>query len=320
MNVVTLGGNALLPEQGKGTFEEQFVVATRAMEGVADLIAHANEEVVLSHGNGPIVGNIMIRNEAARAEIPPMPLDVCGADSQGGIGYLLQQVLDNALVARGVRCRVVSLVTQCVVDENDPAFGMPTKPIGQFYHEERARYLERSKGWTFIEDAGRGGRRVVPSPRPLEIVEWDAIRCLVASGMVVIAAGGGGVPVIRRDGKFRGVEAVIDKDRAAVVLAKQLRARRLIALTSVDRVSLDFGKATQRPLDEISAAEAARHLREGQFPSGSMGPKIEAAIDFVGHGGEEAIITSPGNLLAAVEGKAGTHIRARVVDHEPEWV
>jgi len=318
MNVVTLGGNALLPEQGKGTFEEQFVVASRAMEGVAELIAHANEEVVLSHGNGPIVGNIVIRNEAAKAEIPPMPLDVCGADSQGGIGYLLQQVLDNALAERGVRCRVVSIVTQCVVDEEDPAFSKPTKPIGKFYHEEQARYLERTKGWDLVEDAGRGWRRVVPSPRPLEIVEWDAIRSLVAAGMVVIAAGGGGVPVVRREGKLRGVEAVIDKDRAAAVLAKQLRARRLVALTSVDRVSLDFGKPTQRPIDVMSAAEAARHLREGQFPSGSMGPKVEAAIDFVGHGGEEAIITSPGSLLAAVRGAAGTHIRPRVADHEPE--
>ena len=159
---------------------------------------------------------------------------------------------------------------------------------------------------------------MVPSPRPLEIVEWDAIRSLVASGMVVIAAGGGGVPVVRREGKLRGVEAVIDKDRAAAVLAKQLRARRLISLTSVDRVSLDFGKPSQRDLPELSAAEAARHLREGQFPAGSMGPKIEAAIDFVGHGGEEAIITSPKKLLAAVEGRAGTHIRLRIGDREPE--
>ena len=172
----------------------------------------------------------------------------------------------------------------------------------------------------FVDDSGRGWRRVVPSPRPTEIVEWDAIRSLVAAGMVVIAAGGGGVPVVRRDGRLRGVEAVIDKDRAAAVLAKQLRARRLISLTSVDRVALDFGKPTQRDLDELSTVEAARHLREGQFPSGSMGPKVEAAIDFVGHGGEEAIITSPGNLLAAVEGKAGTHIRLRTVDHEPEPV
>jgi len=320
MNVVTLGGNALLPGQGKGTFEEQFVVASRAMDGVAELITHANEEVVLSHGNGPIVGNILIRNEAAKNEIPPMPLDVCGADSQGGIGYLLQQVLDNALAERGVRCRVVSLVTQCIVDEDDPAFGDPTKPIGRFYSEEEAKYLERTKGWDFIEDSGRGWRRVVPSPRPLEIVEWDAIRSLVAAGMVVIAAGGGGVPVVRREGKLRGVEAVIDKDRAAAVLAKQLRARRLIALTSVDRVALDFGKPTQRDLDELSPAEAARYLREGQFPSGSMGPKVEAAIDFVAHGGEEAIITSPENLLAAVEGRAGTHIRPRILDHEPEPV
>jgi carbamate kinase len=320
MNVVTLGGNALLPVQGRGTFEEQFVVATRAMEGVADLIMHANEEVVLSHGNGPIVGNILIRNEAAKEQIPPMPLDVCGADSQGGIGYLLQQVLDNSLSARGIRCRVVSLVTQCVVDEDDPAFAEPTKPIGQFYPQEEAQYLERTKGWVFVDDSGRGWRRVVPSPRPTEIVEWDAIRSLVAAGMVVIAAGGGGVPVVRRDGRLRGVEAVIDKDRAAAVLAKQLRARRLISLTSVDRVALDFGKPTQRDLDELSTVEAARHLREGQFPSGSMGPKVEAAIDFVGHGGEEAIITSPGNLLAAVEGKAGTHIRLRTVDHEPEPV
>lgn len=307
MIVITLGGNAILPGHGKGTIEEQFAVATKAMALVADVIA-SGEQVVLSHGNGPIVGNIAIRNEAAKDRIPPMPLDVCGADSQGGLGYMLQQVLDNELGKRGIRRTVASLVTQCVVNEDDPAFENPTKSIGPFYSEEESVYLMRTKSWRLVEDSGRGYRRVVPSPIPREIVEWEAIRALVDAGVVVIAAGGGGVPVVRRDGCLRGVEAVIDKDRASAVLAAQLGAERLVVLTAVARVAVDFGRPTQRDLDRIDVAEARRLHREGQFPPWSMGPKIEACADFVDAGGNEAIITSPENLMRALAHESGTRI------------
>jgi carbamate kinase len=307
MIVITLGGNAILPGHGKGTIQEQFAVATEAMAGVAEVIA-SGQPVVLSHGNGPIVGNIAIRNEAAKDRVPPMPLDVCGADSQGGIGYMLQQVLDNELGKRGIRRTVVSLVTQCVVNEDDPAFDNPTKSIGPFYTEEESVYLARTKSWRLVEDSGRGYRRVVPSPIPREIVEWEAIRALVDAGIVVIAAGGGGIPVVRRDGRLSGVEAVIDKDRASAVLASQLSAERLVVLTAVARVAVDFGRPTQRDLDRIEVAEARRLQREGQFPPWSMGPKIEACADFVEAGGREAIITSPENLMSALAHESGTRV------------
>ncbi len=307
MIVVTLGGNALLPGTGRGTIDEQIEVARTAMQGVADLVA-SGIAVVLSHGNGPIVGNIVIRNEAARDLIPPMPLDVCGADSQGGIGYMLQQVLGNALRERGVEKTVVSLVTQCVVDERDPAFANPTKPIGPFFPRSTAESIVRALHWTMKEDGKRGFRRVVPSPMPVEIVEWEAIERLVQAGVVVIAAGGGGVPVHLDAGKLRGVEAVIDKDHAAAVLARQLRAERLVVLTAVPQVALDFGKPTQRNLGRLTVDEAKAHLAAGQFPPGSMGPKMEAVIAFVEGGGAEAIITSPDSIFAAMEGRTGTRI------------
>jgi len=299
-----------VPGRGKDTIEEQISVTKSAMRGVAALVARGLR-VVLSHGNGPIVGNIVVRNEAAKDRIPPMPLDVCGADSQGGIGYMLQQVLQNELHGAGVDRTVVSLVTQCVVREDDPAFGNPTKPIGPFYTGEDAAYLGRTKGWSFVEDSGRGFRRVVPSPRPTEIVEWKAIDALVAAGVVVIAAGGGGVPVAREaDGTLRGVEAVIDKDRAAAVLAHHLGVERMVVLTGVAQVALDYGLPTQRDLDVITTTEALRYLAEGQFPPGSMGPKVEACVEFLQGGGRDAVITSAENLLDAVDGRAGTRIVA----------
>lgn len=307
MIVVTLGGNAILTGKGRGTIEEQIEVARNAMRGVADLVA-AGLPVVLSHGNGPIVGNIVIRNEAARDLIAPMPLDVCGADSQGGLGYMLQQVLGNALTERGVGKTVVSVVTQCVVEGADPAFADPTKPIGPFFPQDTAESISKVKGWTMREEGGRGWRRVVPSPRPMEIVELAAIRALVDAGVVVIAAGGGGVPVLRENGRLRGVEAVIDKDRAACVLALQLGARRLLVLTAVAQVALDFGKPSQRFVGRMTTAEAREHLSDGQFPPGNMGPKVEAAVEFVEGGGEEAIITSPAESYGAMEGRTGTRI------------
>ena len=310
--LITLGGNAILPARGTGTFEEQCAVTRATMQPIARLIRDGTE-VVLSHGNGPIVGNILIRNEAARDQIPPMPLDVCGADSQGGIGYMMQQSLQNELRRVGLADRpVVTIVTQVVVDERDPAFRRPTKPIGPFYTEERARLLAKEKGWTIVEDAGRGYRRVVPSPKPLEVVEIAAIRQIVEDGGVAIAAGGGGIPVSRQwDGSLHGVEAVIDKDLASSLLARLLGCQTLVIITGVDRVALRYGKPDQRELERATPDELQGWMEEGHFPAGSMGPKIQAAIEFVRGGGREVVITSPERLTDALEGRTGTLV-ARV--------
>lgn len=306
--LITLGGNAILPPRGTGTFDEQCAITRLTMQPVAQLVREG-ARVVLSHGNGPIVGNILIRNEAARDQIPPMPIDVCDADSQGGIGYMIQQALDNELRRVNVDRTVLTVVTQVVVDERDPAFRRPTKPIGPFYTQERARILAREKGWTVTEDAGRGWRRVVPSPRPLEVVEIAAIRRLVAEDVIVIAAGGGGIPVARQwDGTLHGVEAVIDKDLASSLLARLLGCEILCIVTGVDRVALDYGKPGQRDLECATADELSRYAADGQFPAGSMGPKIQAAIEFVRGGGREAVITSPALLREALAGNAGTRI------------
>jgi carbamate kinase len=307
--VITLGGNAILPARGTGTFEEQLSITRVTMEPIARLVKEG-VTVVLSHGNGPIVGNILIRNEAVRDQIPPMPLDVCGADSEGGIGYMMQQALQNELHRLGLERTVVTLVTQVVVDERDPAFRRPTKPIGPFYTQERARTLAREKRWTVVEDAGRGYRRVVPSPKPLEIVEIGAIRKLVEDGMIVIAAGGGGIPVSRQwDGSLHGVEAVIDKDLASSLLARLLGAETLVIVTGVERVAVHFGRPEQRDISAASASELERWLGEGHFPPGSMGPKIQASIEFVRGGGSSVVITSPEKIREALEGRAGTKIR-----------
>jgi carbamate kinase len=307
--LITLGGNAILPARGTGTFDEQSAITRQTMQPIAQLIRDG-VQVVLSHGNGPIVGNILIRNEAARDQIPPMPLDVCGADSQGGIGYMMQQSLQNELKRVGVDRPVATVVTQIIVDERDPAFRRPTKPIGPFYTQERARLLAREKGWTVIEDAGRGWRRVVASPRPLEVVEIAAIRKLVADGSIAIAAGGGGIPVARQwDGSLHGVEAVIDKDLASSLLARLLGCESLCIITGVDRVALHYGKPDQRDLECATADELSRYAAEGHFQAGSMGPKIQAAIEFVRGGGRDVVITSPAKILEALRGKSGTRIR-----------
>lgn len=307
--LITLGGNAILPARGTGTFEEQCAITRLTMQPIAELIRDGIE-VVLSHGNGPIVGNILIRNEAARDQIPPMPLDVCGADSQGGIGYMMQQSLQNELHRTGLDRTVVTAVTQIVVDERDPAFRRPTKPIGPFYPEERARLLAKEKGWTIVEDAGRGYRRVVPSPQPLEVIEIDAIRGLVDDGVIVIAGGGGGIPVSRQwDGTLHGVEAVIDKDLASSLLARLLGCDTLVIVTGVDRVAVHFGKPEQRDLDVVTVAELEKFQKEGHFPAGNMGPKVQAAIEFVRGGGQEVIITSPEKAREALEGTTGTRVR-----------
>jgi carbamate kinase len=280
------------------------------MQPIARMVEEGSE-IVLSHGNGPIVGNILIRNEAVRDQIPPMPLDVCGADSQGGIGYMMQNLLQNELRRLGLERPVATLVTQVVVDERDPAFRRPTKPIGPFYTEERARQLTREKGWTVVEDAGRGYRRVVPSPQPLEIVEIEAIRRLLKAGAIVIAAGGGGIPVTREwDQSLHGVEAVIDKDLASSLLARMLGFETLVIVTRVEKVALHYRKPAQRDLDDVTADELARYAEEGHFPSGSMGPKIQAAIEFIRGGGSRVIITAPERLSEAIAGETGTHVHA----------
>ncbi len=305
--LLSLGGNAILPGRGAGTIGEQFRVTQASMTHVADLLEQG-VRVILTHGNGPIVGNILVRNQMARDRIPPMPLDVCGADSQGGIGYMIQQTLQNILRERRIPRPVTTVVTQVVVDGNDSAFTHPTKPIGPFYTEEEARNLERLNGWTMAEDSGRGMRRVVPSPRPLRIVEESAIRALFEAGHVVIAAGGGGIPVREDGGALRGVEAVIDKDLTSVILALAVKVDTLINITAVDQVLLDYGKPTSRAVPLLTIDEARRYLDEGQFPEGSMGPKIRAAIRFLEAGGREVIITSPPGVRESLRGRAGTRI------------
>ncbi len=308
--VIALGGNAILPAGTRGTYEEQLDVTTRTMDQVATL-AGEGYQIVLTHGNGPIVGNIVLRNDAGLTlhNIPPMPLHVCGADSQGGIGYMLQQALQNSLRARDLHRPVASVVTQVIVDRDDPAFRKPTKPIGPFYDAARAETLRREFGWTIIEDAGRGFRRVVPSPRPREVVEWEAIQALIEAGVIAVAVGGGGVPVARdADGDLAGVDAVIDKDRASALLAGLIGADTLAIITSVNRVYLRFGTPEAVALDTFDAARAAALLAAGEFPAGSMGPKIESALAFLEAGGREVIITDPDSLHASLQGRAGTRI------------
>jgi carbamate kinase len=267
--------------------------------------------VVVTHGNGPQVGFIMRRSELARHELHPVPLDSCDADTQGAIGYMIQQSLENEFLRRGLKRSAVALVTQVEVDADSPAFTHPSKPIGAFMDEATARARAAQEGWTVREDAGRGWRRVVPSPEPKAIVELAAIKALVDAGFVVTAVGGGGIPVVRDgEGLLRGVEAVIDKDYASSLLATDLDADQFVISTSVERVFLDFRKPGERAIDRMTLAEARRHLADGQFGEGSMAPKIAAAIRYLERGGKRAVITSPEQLERAVDGLAGTSIVA----------
>ncbi|MBE0567684.1 MAG: carbamate kinase [Krumholzibacteria bacterium] len=308
--VIALGGNAIIPAGAQGTFAEQLEITRATMAQVAQLTA-AGHEVVLTHGNGPVVGNIVLRGDAGQAVhgIPAMPMFVCGADSQGGLGFMLQQALQNELRRAGVGKPVVSVVTQVLVDSADPAFGHPTKPIGPFYDQEQAERLRQEYGWAVVKDAGRGWRRVVPSPQPVEVIEWEAIRALLDAGVVTIAVGGGGIPVVRRpDGDLEGVDAVIDKDRASDLLGRLVAAHVLVIVTQVEKVCVHFGKPEQEALDVLPADRAAALLAAGEFPDGSMGPKIEAALSFLAGGGREVVVTAPGQVLAAIRGNAGTRI------------
>lgn len=316
--VIAIGGNSLEQSGRPATLAEQQRIARVTCEGIVDVV-RAGYRVVVTHGNGPQVGEALLRSELAAQLVPPIPLDGCGAETQGLIGYLLQQELTNVLQERGLWQSAVSLITQVVVDAADPAFQQPSKPIGPFYSREEAERRRQELGWTIAEDAGRGWRRVVPSPRPLELVEIAAVRACLRAGSIVIAAGGGGIPVVRRGGRLEGVEAVIDKDRTSALLARQLHAELLIFSTAVDRVALDFGKPGQRFLDRLSWEEAERNLRLGQFPPGSMGPKIEAALEFLNAGGQRVLITSPQNIIRAVRGQAGTEILRPQRAAQPRW-
>jgi carbamate kinase len=304
--VIALGGNAILQHREAGTAEEQLANLRRAAIEIA-AIAAAGYAVAVTHGNGPQVGDILLRNEIAKDILPPMPLDVCGAESQGMIGYLLQQALGEA----GLDMPVAAVLTRTLVDGGDPAlFGSPTKPIGPNYTAMQARGLEREKGWRMVQVPGQGYRRVVPSPRPLALVEGEAIARLFAAGVIVIAAGGGGVPVVGEGGgTLRGVEAVVDKDYTAALLARLVGAGDLLLLTDVEHVALNYGRADQQDLREMTIAEARRHLAAGQFPAGSMGPKVEAAVGFLDAGGERATIASLDSAADALRGRAGTRIR-----------
>jgi len=306
--VIAFGGNALLRPEDRGTHEEQIARAKQAARWLAELVVRGFHVIVV-HGNGPQVGNILIQAEEASTKVPPQSLDVAVAQTEGSIGFLLQQAIRNRLDSIGSGGQVATVLTEVEVDANDPAFKRPTKPIGPFFTRYRAEALERDLGWTMREDAGRGWRHVVPSPRPLRILNTGVITHMLEDARVVIAAGGGGIPVVRgRDGQWRGIEAVIDKDYASALLAAELKAELYVILTGVPKVSLDFGKPTERALDRMTVDEAEHHLREGQFPPGSMGPKIEAAIQFVRKGGNEVLITDVDRLREALEGRAGTRI------------
>ena len=308
--VVAIGGNALILDGQQGTISEQYGNAVEMAGHIATLV-HAGWGIVLTHGNGPQVGFILLRSELVgdSAPVPQLSLEMSSADSQGGIGHILAMALLNALAARGLQDRVAYVLTHTVVDPADPAFGQPTKPIGPFYTEADAGAKRERNGWQMIEDSGRGYRRVVPSPSPLRIVESDQIRTLVDAGHVVVAVGGGGIPVVEDiPGIYHGVEAVIDKDRASALLAASLKVPLLVLSTGVEQVAVHFRKPEQRFLDRLTVTEARRYLAEGEFPKGSMGPKIEAAIAFLEHGGKEVLITTPAALERAISGATGTWI------------
>ncbi|MBL8130534.1 MAG: carbamate kinase [Anaerolineae bacterium] len=304
---VAIGGNSLIEDPKRPDVVHQWEAVRVTCEHIAAMIAEG-WSVIVTHGNGPQVGYILRRSELASEQVHTVPLDLIVADTQGSIGYMIQQSLDNALRRRGINRTVLTVVTQVRVDPADPAFSNPNKPIGSFMTEADARRYE-AEGWSVMEDAGRGWRRVVASPKPQSVQEINAIRALVLNDYVVIAVGGGGIPVIRDDhGELRGTYAVIDKDRASSLLAQQLRADLLVISTGVEKVALNFNKPGQRLLDQMTLNEARQYIAEGHFAPGSMLPKIEAAVEFVGMGGPLAIITDPPNLARALRGETGTRV------------
>ena len=318
--LIAVGGNSLIRAGEKGTISEQIGNARRTAAALVGLISDGCR-LVMTHGNGPQVGAALLRSESACDQVPGQTLDVCDASTQGEIGYLLQQSLENELGQEGLHVPVVTVLTQVVVSPDDPAMQRPTKPVGPFYSREHANERKRVFGWQLVEDAGRGYRRVVPSPKPIEIVELEAIRDLVNDGALVIAAGGGGIPVIRSGSTLHGVEAVIDKDRTSALLALGLAVDIFAISTDEDFVYLDYKRPTQRALTRVTATELERYYEAGHFPPGNMGPKVEAVLHFLHGGGKEAVITSNDHLWDAIAGRAGTRILPGAIGpaelHEP---
>ncbi len=303
--VIAIGGNSLIPDNTKREMKYQWDAVRETCGHIAGMIK-GGWRVVITHGNGPQVGYILRRAELAAHEVHTMSLDIIGADTQGSIGYMIQQALRNSLRSMGIAMNVISLVTQTLVDKNDPAFAHPSKPIGGFLTEPEARKFE-AEGWTVIEDAGRGWRRVVASPQPLEIIELDAIKMALQNDYIVVAVGGGGIPVVRNDnGELRGAFAVIDKDRASSLLATGIGADLFVISTGVEKVALNFNKPNQQFLDRVTLKEAHQYIQEGHFGAGSMLPKIEAVVRFLEHGGPQALITNPQNIERALRGETGT--------------
>ncbi len=309
--VIALGGNAISKPGLRGTIQEQFYATLESMEHIAELMINGFDNILISHGNGPQVGAAILRSEIASQSVYPLPMDICVADTQGGMGYMIEQVLSNHLRKRGMKNPIASIVTRTMIDVHDPAFTNPTKPIGRFYSEDQARELMAGKGWHMKEDSGRGWRRLVASPKPIRILESDSIKLLIDHGHTVIAGGGGGVPVgLNRHNTFYGSEAVIDKDLTSAVLAHDINASILIILTGVEYVYTGFGTNKQHALTRIRANEIEQYLTNDEFDEGSMKPKIEAALTFLKNGGQKVIITSISKCLAALRGKTGTHIES----------
>jgi carbamate kinase len=309
--VIAIGGNSLIMDEKHKTVEDQYQAAKETTVHIADMIQQG-WDVAIGHGNGPQVGFILRRSEiAAKVEgMHEIPLDVCGADSQGAIGYALQQNLQNELYQRGIKKKVVTVITQVLVDKDDPAFQKPSKPIGSFMNEDEAKRRREQQGWSVVEDAGRGWRRVVASPMPKEIVELETVETLLERGIITITVGGGGIPVVDSgDGNYRGIAAVIDKDYASSLLAQNIKANLFVISTAVEKVALNFGKPDQKWLDKITLAEARQYLAEGtHFAKGSMAPKIQAIVWFLENGGKQALITNPENIGRALNGETGTWI------------
>ncbi len=305
--VVAVGGNSLIKDEKHKTIADQYGATVETSIHIAEMIEQG-WDVVLTHGNGPQVGFILRRSELSIHELHPVPLDYCGADTQGAIGYMFQRALRNEFAKRGIAKQAVTVVTQVQVDKNDPAFQNPSKPIGSFMNQAIALEHREKEGWSVVEDAGRGWRRVVPSPLPQAIVERDAIDALIKAGFLVICSGGGGIPVVQENGELVGVEAVIDKDFAGALLARSIHADLFLISTAVEKVALNYNKPNQQWLDRLTVADAKRYLAEGHFYKGSMGPKIQASIWFVEATGKAALITNPENLARALRGETGTRI------------
>jgi carbamate kinase len=307
--VIAIGGNSLISDSGHQSVSDQYDAAAQTCVHIASMLKEEDLRLVVTHGNGPQVGFILRRSEIAAPELHMVPLDSCVADTQGALGYQLQRAMHNEFKRRGVRRSAVTVVTQVLVDKNDPALQKPNKPIGSFMTQDQAEAHRVKDGWSLVEDSGRGWRRVVASPRPKEILELDAVKRLLDAGFVVVAGGGGGIPVVEDErGELSGVAAVIDKDLASSLMARQLKAEVLIISTAVEKVCLNFGKPDQKELATMTLAEAKQYIGEGHFKPGSMLPKIQAVVDFLEGGGRCAIITDPEHLAAAIAGKAGTTV------------